>query len=176
MPFIIGLAGLASRRRSQLSSNVRPHSTSRVSLPMKSTTRRLLPRHALLLGVALVVAALALAEFLTFPEVGHRIDTTRWPIAAQAILKETPGTPITSEQWKRIDKVLKEHGDMNYGQRAYWSSTVSASWWWFLAVPLLAVAVLRFSGWRLAPLSLSLLAVPSVIILVAGVALAGPAA
>jgi hypothetical protein len=143
---------------------------------MKRNTRCLRPRYALLLGVALVVAALALAEFLTFPEAGHRIDTTRWPIAAQAILKETPGTPITSEQWKRIDKVLKEHGDMNYGQRPYWSNTVSASWWWFLLVPLLAAAVLRFRGWRLAPLSISLLAVPSFIILVAGVALAVSAA
>jgi len=143
---------------------------------MKNNTRRLLPRYALLLGIALVVAALALAEFLTFPETGHRMDTTRWPIAAQAILQETPGTPVTSEQWKRIDKVLKEHGDMNYGQRPYWSNTVRASWWWFLLVPLMAAAVLRFRGWHLAPLSLSLLTVPSFITLVAGVALAGSAA
>lgn len=99
---------------------------------MKNNARRLPPHYALLLGIALVIAALAVAEFLTFPEAGHRIDTTTWPIAAQAILNETPGTPITSEQWKRIDKVLSGHGDMNYGQRPYWSSTVRASWWWLL--------------------------------------------
>jgi hypothetical protein len=74
---------------------------------MKSDTRHLTPRHALLIGITLVVAALALAEFLTFPKMGHSIDTSKWPIAAQAILTEKPGTPISSEQWKRIDKVLE---------------------------------------------------------------------
>ena len=97
-------------------------------------------------------------------------------MVAQAILTETPGTPITSDQWKRIDRVLKESGRANDGQRPYWSMTVRASWWWFLLLPLLAVAVLRLSGWRLTPLSSSLLAVPSVITLVVGVALAGSAA
>ena len=84
--------------------------------------------------------------------------------------------PITSDQWKRIDRVLKENGGPNDGQRPYWSMTVRASWWWFLLVPLLAVAVLLVRGWRLAPLSVSPLTVPSFITLVAGVALAGSAA
>lgn len=142
---------------------------------MQSNTRRLLPSYALLTGAALVLVAFALAEFVTFPKTGHRIDTTKWPMQAQVVLREKPGTPISSEQWKRIDMALKEQGDMNYGQRPYWSKTVRASWWWFLFAPLLGVAIVRFRGRRLSPLSVSLLAGPSIIALVAGVALSGSA-
>ena len=142
---------------------------------MHSNTRRLPPHYALLAGIALVVAAFALAEFLTFPQTGHRIDTTKWPMEAQTILREKPGTPISSEQWKRIDRVLKEYGDMNYAQTPYWSETVRASWWWFFLVPLLAAVTLRFRGRQFTPLSASLLASPCVITLVASVALAGSA-
>lgn len=126
--------------------------------------------------MALVVAAFLLAEFLSFPQIGHRVDTTKWPAEAQAVLTEKPGTPITSEQWKRIDRLLQEHGDTNFGQRPYWAQTVRASWWWFLLAPLLGIAIIRFRGQQVSPLCVSMLAGPSVAALVVGIALSGSGA
>lgn len=131
---------------------------------------------ALLIGAGLVLFGFLLAEFATFPATGHRVDTTQWPVEAQAILREQPGVPISTEQWKRIDSVLRARGDLNYGQRPYWAQTVRASWWWFLLLPGLAVVVTRFRQIDLSAVTAVLLCAPSAIVLLVGLALSGSAA
>lgn len=116
---------------------------------------------ALALGAVLVLVAFLLAELVTSPSRGHRIDTSNWPIEAQRILGETPGSPVSPEQWKRIDRLLRKHGDMNYGQRPYWAQTVRASWWWFITLPLFATLVYSVRRGRVPFSSVTLLVAPS---------------
>jgi len=131
---------------------------------------------AVVVGLLLLVLAFALAEFITFPATGHRINTAKWPPEVQAILKENPGTPITSEQWKRIDQMLRPYGGTSHGQVPYWSQTVRASWWWFLALPAAAVALLAPTRRALSPVAVGLLTAPSVVALVVGLLLSSSSA
>jgi hypothetical protein len=124
---------------------------------------------AAVIGVALVLVALLLAEFASFPSTGHRINTAKWPSEAQAILKENPGTPITSEQWRRIEQALRPHGGYNTGQVPYWSQTARASWWWFVLVPAAACAFLAATHRKLSAATVAWLSVPSGIALIAAV-------
>jgi hypothetical protein len=142
-----------------------------------STTAQAPSSHvALLIGAVLVLLALALAEFATFPTAGHRIDTTKWPAEAQAILRESPGVAVSADQWKRIESVLRSAGDMNYGQRPYWAQTVSASWWWFVLLPVVVAMVVRVKVGRLPVRSAILLISPSVALLLLGLVLTSGAA
>jgi hypothetical protein len=113
---------------------------------------------AFVAGALAVLLALALAEFVSAP--GHRINTTALPAEAQAILAERPGTPITTEQWRRLDAVMSRHGGWPQGGSVLVAS-IRHSWYWFVCLPVLAAAALRLSRRRSGPLSLALVALPS---------------
>jgi hypothetical protein len=60
------------------------------------------------LGIASSMVALLVAFFASSD--GVRANMEAWPPAAKAIVKERPGEPISTEQWRRIEKALREHG------------------------------------------------------------------
>jgi hypothetical protein len=137
-------------------------------------SRSKVPAHvALIVGAVLVVIAFLLAELVSFPSTGHRIDTAKWPVEAQDILREKPGVPVTPEQWKRIDKVLLQHGGLNHGQQPNWAQTVRASWWWFVALPVVASLLLSAKHRTLALRPTMLVVLPSAAVLLVAVALSG---
>ena len=140
---------------------------------MFPNTKSVSAARAAVLGVLLVAVAFVLAEFFTFPATGHRVNTDAWPPEARAILKENPGVPITSEQWKRIDEALRPYGGAEHGQTPYWSQTVRSSWWWFVLLPLAALALLVVRRLRIAASTVVLVAAPSVVVLLVGVGLSG---
>jgi hypothetical protein len=140
---------------------------------MSTSSTQVSTSAALIVGAGLVVLALLFAELVSFPSTGHRIDTTKWPAEAQEILRERPGVPVSPEQWKRIDKVLQHQGSLNHGQSPYWAQTVRASWWWFVAMPVLASLVLSVKQRTLAFRSTMLVVSPSAAVLLAALALAG---
>ena len=89
---------------------------------------------ALLGGLLALLIGALLCELATSPSEGHRIDFEKLPPAAQAIMKEQPGVPISSEQWKRLDKVMAKEGGWPSGKDVFLRS-VRASWYWFLLLP-----------------------------------------
>lgn len=95
--------------------------------------------------IALFIGCL-ICEFATDPKDGLRVDTSKFPPAAQAILNERPGIPISTEQWKRLNKILNEQGGLLSGQDIFLHS-VRASWYWFIALTLLGVG-LTYLRWR----------------------------
>lgn len=106
-----------------------------------SNTRALLV--SALAGVLLALVSAVLAEFLSGPQYGHRIDTSALPPPAKAILAESPGTPISTEQWRRLDKVMAQHGGGWPGGTQLFNASIRHSWYWFLLLPVLALAWLR---------------------------------
>lgn len=98
--------------------------------------------NAILLGLLIAVAAALLAELVSGPGHGHRIDVDALPHEAKAILAERPGTPISSEQWQRLDKVMAKSGGWPGGRHVFLAS-VRASWYWFLALPVAALLLWR---------------------------------
>jgi hypothetical protein len=101
---------------------------------------------ALMLGLITLFVASLLCELVTTPAKAFTVDSTKFPPAAQAILKERPGVPISPEQWKRLDKVMNEQGGWPSGQKIFLHS-VRSSWYWFIALPLLGVG-LTYRRWR----------------------------
>ncbi|MFY7907250.1 MAG: hypothetical protein ACOVO0_14040 [Burkholderiaceae bacterium] len=95
--------------------------------------------------IALFIGCL-LCEFASEPKDGLRVDTSKFPPAAQAIMNERPGVPISPEQWKRLNKVLNEQGGLPSGQDIFLHS-VRTSWYWFVALPLIGVG-LTYMRWR----------------------------
>jgi hypothetical protein len=154
-------------------SNVRRHESPLSMSKASPNTKSVSAASAAVLGLLLVVAAFVLSEFFTFPATGHRVNTDAWPPEARSILKENPGVPITSEQWKRIDKALRPYGGAGYGQVPYWSQTVRASWWWFAVLPVAALGLMIVRRLRIAAATAVLVAAPSVVVLLAGVSLSG---
>ena len=122
-----------------------------------SNTRALLV--SALAGVLLALVSAALAEFVSGPQYGHRIDTSALPPPAKAILAESPGTPISTEQWRRLDKVMAQHGGWPGGTQLFIAS-IRHSWYWFLLLPVLALAWLRRRGSVPLPVG-ALVALPS---------------
>lgn len=119
--------------------------------------------NAILLGLFIALAAALLAELVSGPAHGHRIDVDALPQEAKAILAEKPGTPISSEQWRRLDKVMAKSGGWPSGGYVFLAS-VRASWYWFLALPVAALLL----WWRRAPLSgitVGLVSAPSLLLL-----------
>lgn len=115
----------------------------------------------ILLGFFALLLAVLLSELATSPSSGHRIDVEKLPPEAQVILKERPGTPISADQWKRLDQVMARSGGWPGGAAVFWAS-VQSSWYWFLVVPLLGVGTL-FARWKaLALLHAVVVFVPSV--------------
>ena len=97
-------------------------------------------------GLIALLIGFLLCEFATGSKDGFRVDPTKFPPAAQAILNESPGVPISPEQWKRLNKILNEQGGLPSGQDIFLHS-VRASWYWFIALPLLGVT-LNYIRWR----------------------------
>lgn len=128
---------------------------------------------AIAVGIFSVLIAFLLAELVTFPSNGHRIDTSKWPTEAQSVLRETPGNPVSPDQWRRINQVLQKHGNMNYGQRPYWAQTVRESWWWFIALPLLATFLVSVKRGKFPFGSTALMVAPSATVLVVALSLTG---
>lgn len=116
------------------------------------------------LGIAASIAALVLA-FLSSSD-GVRVNTEAWPPAARAIVKERPGEPITTEQWRRIERALREHRGS-----AQPSHTVAAELrkaWPIVAI--VASFALGFARWRWKPLTFGatvLVLAPTALLLVA---------
>ncbi len=96
-------------------------------------------------GLIALLIGFLLCEFAMGPKDGFRVDTTKFPPAAQAILNERPGVPVSPEQWKRLNKVLNEQGGLPSGQDIFLHS-VRASWYWLIALPLLGVG-LTYMRW-----------------------------
>ena len=78
-------------------------------------------------SVALVKAAfLSLGAFLVALLIsffdfsgGVQINTDAWPASAKQILDETPGSAISSEQWRRINRALEAHGGNSSGTHLF---------------------------------------------------------
>ena len=82
---------------------------------------------------------------------GVSTNTEAWPASAKVILQESPGTPITSEQWKRIDKALA--ADPNNAKSSHLlAGEVRNMWFVFVALSVLAL-LLAHRLWK--PLSIS---------------------
>lgn len=117
---------------------------------------------AMFIGVAILVVAIAAAELLAGPRQGHRIDTNALPPQAKAILAEQPGTPISTEQWSRLDKVMLQHGGWPGGSQLLVAS-IRHSWYWFVLLPLVAIGAVRLKQGKWAIPVAALLASPSLL-------------
>jgi hypothetical protein len=98
------------------------------------------------LGIATSIVALVVSFFASTD--GVRINTEAWPPAAKAVLFERSqgprsGEPLSEEQWKRIDKALREHGG-----EAMFSHTAAAElrrvWPIAVVIALLALVLARW--------------------------------
>ena len=118
---------------------------------------------AAFVGFVLALVSAVLAELVSAPEHGHRIDTSAMPAEARAILAERPGTPVSAEQWRRLDEVMSRHGGWPGGGQLF-AASVRRSWYWFVVLPIVAVALLR-RYLRAMPLSAAaLIAAPSLLV------------
>jgi len=106
--------------------------------------------------------AIAAAVLITGPSLGHRIDTNALPPQANAILAEQPGTPISTDQWRRLDKVMLQHGGWPDGNQLLVES-IRRSWYWFVLLPLAAIGVVRVKQGKLTAPVAALLASPSLL-------------
>lgn len=95
----------------------------------------------LIAGLCALLVALAFSELVTYPAMGFRVDITKMPAEAQAILNESKGAPRTAEQWRRVEKVLYEHGWSD--RRELFFRGPLNSWYWYLVSPIIASFVLR---------------------------------
>ena len=104
---------------------------------------------AALIGIGVLFISTIIAFFASSG--GVATNTEAWPARAKAILKESPGTPITSEQWKRIDKELS--ADPNNAKSSHLlAGEVRNTWFVFVALSVLAL-LLAHRLWK--PLSIS---------------------
>ena len=119
---------------------------------------------AALLGIGLLFVSMIIASFSA--RGGVSTNSEAWPASAKAILKEFPGTPITSEQWKRIEKELS--ADPNNAKSSHLlAGEVRKTWFVFVALSLLALLLVHYL-WK--PLSIgtaTALLVPTTVALLA---------
>lgn len=123
---------------------------------------------AVLCGFVLVLIAVALAEFVSGSAHGYGIDTAALPEEARAILAERPLEPISTEQWRRLDKVMTQHGGWPGGQDLF-AASVRHSWYWFIVLPAVAFGLIRRRARLSLPVAASL-AGPSLLVLAFGFA------
>jgi hypothetical protein len=116
--------------------------------------------NSLSLGLCTLLVAFILSQFVTYPELGFRFDISKMPLEAQAIMNETPGEPITPEQWRRFNKVLEEHGWSD--RRELFFQSVLHSWYWFLICPLMICMAMRARWQKLMSIDLFLICSPCV--------------
>ena len=122
--------------------------------------------------LALFVGAL-LSVLVTSPVESHRIDFKKLPPATQAISSERAGVPISPEQWKRLDKVMAQHGGWPSDGDVFLAS-VRASWYWFLLLPAVGITVL-FMRWRVIAMPEAVaISVPSLLLLLFALSAAAP--
>jgi hypothetical protein len=67
------------------------------------------------LGALLVALLITLFGFSG----GVQINTDAWPSSAKRILVETPGSALSSEQWRRINRALEAHGENSSGRHLF---------------------------------------------------------
>ena len=120
---------------------------------------------ALLVGLVALVVALALGEFVSSPSIGHKLDVSMMPSEGRAILSETPGVPLSKEQWARLDEIVARHGGWPSGPRMVFQS-VQASWYWLVVIPVVALVILRGRWKTMELVEIFLIACPSVFLLV----------
>jgi hypothetical protein len=102
---------------------------------------------ATVLGLALLFISIVIAFFTSTN--GVAVNTNAWPAKAKAILNESPGTPITSNQWKRVNRELA--ADPNRSKFSHlFAAEVRSTWFVFLALSVVGL-VLAHMLWR--PLS-----------------------
>lgn len=118
----------------------------------------------LFMGIAVLVMAITAAELITGPSLGHQIDTNALPPQAMAILAEELGTPVSTEQWRRIDKVMLQHGGWPEGSQLLVKS-IRRSWYWFILLPFAAIGAVRLKQGKLTIPVAALLASPSLLTL-----------
>jgi len=117
---------------------------------------------ALFIGIAVLGVAIAAAELLSVSRQSHRIDANVLPPQAKAILAEQTGTPISTEQWRRLDKVMLQHGGWPEGSQLLVAS-IRRSWYWFVLLPLAAIGTVRLKQGKLTVQVAALLASPSLL-------------
>ncbi len=97
---------------------------SRPTLDIKTTvnSQKQTPRSvALVKAVFLSVGALLVALLISFFGFSGGVgkNTDAWPASAKQILEETPGSPLSSEQWRRINRALEAHGGNSSGTHLF---------------------------------------------------------
>lgn len=121
---------------------------------------------ALLVGLAALLLALVLCELVSSPSLGHRLDLSNMPSEGKALLNESPGVPLSKEQWSRLDEIMVRHGGWPNGGELFIQS-VQNSWYWLILVPSIA-GILLSRRWKTLTLAeVILLASPSALSLVA---------
>jgi len=129
---------------------------------MQTEVRLIKPTHAALIGAVLALIAVIFAEVI-FGGQGHRIDFNKLPPEVRAIAMENHPNPITSEQWRRMDKAIEQHGGWPTPLELL-GATIQKALPLFLALPALSLVILLIGRRRLSPLSAALLFLPSVTI------------
>jgi hypothetical protein len=118
---------------------------------------------ATLVGVGVLIIGIVIAFFASSDGVSP--NTEAWPVAAKAILNETPTTSITPEQWKRIRKELAN--DPNTAKFSHlFAAEIRNTWLVFVPLWVLVLLLANFL-WK--PLSISkatALLTPTVVFLI----------
>jgi hypothetical protein len=118
---------------------------------------------AALFGIGVVFISAVISFFASSD--GVSINTQAWPPSAKAILNESPSTPLTPEQWKRIDRELA--ADPNQAKPSHLiAGEIRNTWFIFVALSVLSLLVAH-RLWK--PLSFgtaTALLAPTVIVLV----------
>jgi hypothetical protein len=99
---------------------------------------------ALIAGILVALLAGVVAE-MTIGAQGHRIRFEELPAEAQAVAKEQGLTPISPEQWKRIDEVMERNGGWPNGNDLTQILIRKASPF-FVILPLIVLLLLRWRG------------------------------
>lgn len=118
---------------------------------------------ALTSGLIALVISLILCLLVTDPN-GHKFDVSTMPVEARQIMDESPGTPITQEQWKRIRKILNQKS-WSSGNNLF-ALDVLASWYWLIVAPAIVLVILRRKWKTLTPVEVLLIVTPSLVTLV----------
>lgn len=119
---------------------------------------------AALLGCGALLISAIVALFASSS--GVRTNTEAWPASAKAILNESPGTPITAEQWKRIEKELSTDSN-NANSTHLLAAEIRNAWHLFVALSVIGLLVAHR---LLRPLSISTAAAtlgPTAVVLLA---------
>lgn len=120
--------------------------------------------YALFMGLLALVLALVLCEFVTM-SMGHKLDFSKIPAEAKAVVAESPGTPLTKDQWARIDKIMLRDGGWPSYQTLFLES-VEKGWHWFFLMPAVAVCLWIASKKKFVIVEVVLLSFPSILFLI----------